>query len=76
MELAFKSDFKGADNDWSAFWDGVLGRPAVIAVHPKPGIEPVAPPDPYLFGHAADLDALARRVPPNAVNRHVCLICW
>jgi 5-methyltetrahydrofolate--homocysteine methyltransferase len=62
MELEFKADFETTRADWDAFWAGSLGRPAVIAVRPKPGREPARKPHPYRFAFAEDMEALARQV--------------
>ncbi|PIZ31677.1 MAG: hypothetical protein COY42_32255, partial [Armatimonadetes bacterium CG_4_10_14_0_8_um_filter_66_14] len=49
MELEFKPDFEATRQQWTAFWRGDNGRPALAAVLPKPGVEPVAKP-PYTAG--------------------------
>jgi 5-methyltetrahydrofolate--homocysteine methyltransferase len=44
MELEFKEDFDGTRKNWSLFWEGRLGRPIILAVAPKAGMDPVSPP--------------------------------
>lgn len=49
MLLEFKPDFDHARQHWDAFWRGENQRPAIQAIVPKDGVEPVAKP-PYASG--------------------------
>ena len=44
MELEFKKDFEHTRQNWKRFWEGSLGRPIILAIVPKKGVEPVQTP--------------------------------
>jgi hypothetical protein len=43
-DLEFRRDFDEVRQNWQAFWDGTLDRPILLAMPPKPGVEPVPKP--------------------------------
>ncbi len=43
-ELEFREDFDDVKQNWRRFWEGTLGRPILLAMPPKAGVEPVEKP--------------------------------
>ncbi|NLF19630.1 MAG: hypothetical protein GX595_20560 [Lentisphaerae bacterium] len=56
-DLRTKPDAATAMHAWEAFWRGERRQPLVAAVLPKPGVEVVDKPNPYLWGPDLDIDA-------------------
>ncbi len=44
MELEFKRNFDETRRNWQLFWEGKLNRPILLAIVPKPGVQPVKCP--------------------------------
>lgn len=57
MELEYRPDLDAAKDQWGKFWAGENTRPAVSAVLPKSGIEPVEKPG-YAAGAREDFDPI------------------
>jgi len=60
MELEFRPDFEQVRQRWAQFWRGESTRPLLLAVRPKPGVEPVID---QAIGWAATHDFLDGAIP-------------